>query len=698
MIDILLGGSGSSRGISFCLAKRVIALLIVTIGIFTIPPFSHATETDWTVHIKVSLPDPRGADGTIWNHLIAGIREDATDGFDSAFDTMAMIEADDPVQAMFTHGTTLVDKNNDGTIDGWMCDRVDTGFTIYQCSLWRDTRAFHPEDLWSFLVLSPVKGATITLQWVLEGVPASMDITLVDLSEGTETDMMKGGYYSYTNSFEAGKRYGIRYFQIRTKIKGLSIFPLVVRDATLGTPYKVRLSTVEGVPVWSVEEGTLPPGLTLDPSSGEITGTPEIEGSFRFAIRCDDRVGGGQASREYILSVHPRPEIDPMSLPEGTAGESYFARLTATGGSLPLTWEIRGNLPEGLHIDEATGVISGRLIVSGVYEFTAIVKDGNGATGSRDFTIRVAGPYDEAPPAAITDLRAIYLTETSLLLQWTAPVDDGMTGTAAIYDLRYMKGCTDGSIPGWWEDAMEASGEPRPQRGALQTYTLTGLQKGEDYCVAIKSIDAAGHISPLSNVVKISGETGGDLSAGVMKSILLRKGYNFLSFPFMPVPNGRESLLGAFVGSPVGLYRWYSAYPGITPPQYYLEETVIPGLGYLLYSPSEMDLSVYGVVLLDKEYTVSLDEGWNMIGSPYPYEGGIPLDRLVVRNRGTREEKAYIDAVKKGWIGNTIYYLRDGNYEFTSFNDDPPAVIEPWVGYWIYTELKDGVDLIFRRP
>ena len=60
------------------------------------------------------------------------------------------------------------------------------------------------------------------------------------------------------------------------------------------------------------------------------------------------------------------------------------------------------------------------------------------------------------------------------------------------------------------------------------------------------------------------------------------------------------------------------------------------------------------------------------------------------------ELKYVTDAVKSGWIGNTAYYLKDGNYDFASFNDDPPAALEPGMGYWIYVGDADGVEIIFR--
>ncbi|MBI5756429.1 MAG: putative Ig domain-containing protein, partial [Nitrospirae bacterium] len=494
-----------------------------------------------------------------------------------------------------------------------------------------------------------------------------------------------------------------RYFEIRMEAKGLFINPPTLHDATVDTPYNERLSAVGGLPIWSLEGGDLPTGMPLNSYTGEIAGTPTVAGSYTFTVRGDDPISGYSSSKEYTININSIPNINDISLPEGIAGRDYSGQITVTGGSRPLMWSIKGNLPEGLALDTGTGIISGALIVSGIYDFTATIKDANGATDSRGFRITVIEPEDKMPPDAIRDLRSIYITDTSMLLLWSAPLDDSMTRTAALYDLRYVE-CNDSSRcicpfdEEGWDLAIEANGEPRPQAGTLHTYTLTGLKLGKSYCVAIKSMDAKGHVSTISNIIVTSpSDMGVSGFTGHTASLTLRWGYNLVAFPMIPVPNGRDSLFGPLLGTPVALYRWYSAYPGITPPQYYLEENIMPGLGYLLYSPEDdVSLRIDGLGIDDSSYKIAVQNGWNMIGTPY--DKSILLHDVQVKNGSTGEIKLFVDAVKAGWIGNTIYNLESGNYDFASFNDDPPAVLEPWVGYWIYVGAESGVEVIFRRP
>lgn len=106
---------------------------------------------------------------------------------------------------------------------------------------------------------------------------------------------------------------------------------------------------------------------------------------------------------------------------------------------------------------------------------------------------------DVTAPAAVADLSITGTTGTSLALRWTAPGDDGSTGTAASYDIRYS---TSAITNANWASATQATGEPVPTAGGtVQTFTLGGLSGSQTYYVAIRATDDRGNVGALSNVV-----------------------------------------------------------------------------------------------------------------------------------------------------------------------------------------------------
>jgi chitodextrinase len=113
---------------------------------------------------------------------------------------------------------------------------------------------------------------------------------------------------------------------------------------------------------------------------------------------------------------------------------------------------------------------------------------------------------EEVAPADITDLMAINPTGTSLTLIWTAPGDDGDSGTAAQYDIRFA---TSPITEANWTAAAQISGVPSPQpAGSNESFTVEDLNPNTTYYFAIKTADEVPNWSGLSNVA--SDSTTGD--------------------------------------------------------------------------------------------------------------------------------------------------------------------------------------------
>ena len=99
----------------------------------------------------------------------------------------------------------------------------------------------------------------------------------------------------------------------------------------------------------------LPPGLSLDPGTGVISGTPVEVGSWSFTLEVTDQAGGTATEHKRIDTV-PTLEITSDPVPGGEVGATYDAVPRADHVTGIPTWSIvDGSLPDGLTLDPSSG-------------------------------------------------------------------------------------------------------------------------------------------------------------------------------------------------------------------------------------------------------------------------------------------------------------------------------------------------------
>ncbi len=110
----------------------------------------------------------------------------------------------------------------------------------------------------------------------------------------------------------------------------------------------------------------------------------------------------------------------------------------------------------------------------------------------------VPGGADLTPPATVTNLAVVQVGVDYALLGWTAPGDNGTTGTVAAYDLRTStQPITAANFAAATAVAVAPAILPA---GSAQSYAATGLTASTPYYFALKARDAAGNWSTVSNV------------------------------------------------------------------------------------------------------------------------------------------------------------------------------------------------------
>jgi large repetitive protein len=168
------------------------------------------------------------------------------------------------------------------------------------------------------------------------------------------------------------------------------IVSIAAPPATVGSKYAVQV-TAEGVDAvtWSVASGTLPPGLGLNATTGVITGTPAITGTFPFKLLVTD-TRGVTATVDATITVYPTLSLAPTRLAPARVGRSYRATVRASGSVQPVVFSVRtGRLPTGLRLNTRTGVLSGKPRKPGRYTLTFVAQDGLRRTAKETYVLTV---------------------------------------------------------------------------------------------------------------------------------------------------------------------------------------------------------------------------------------------------------------------------------------------------------------------
>lgn len=122
---------------------------------------------------------------------------------------------------------------------------------------------------------------------------------------------------------------------------------------------------------------------------------------------------------------------------------------------------------------------------------------GKMVTGGRLNAFMTIAEPDETPPGAIADLATVDPSSNAMGLTWTATGDDGATGRATSYEIRYSTAPIDESN---WAGATLVPGPDPLVAGSPQSFEVRGLAFSTTYWFAIKAFDEFNNSGPISNV------------------------------------------------------------------------------------------------------------------------------------------------------------------------------------------------------
>jgi len=211
----------------------------------------------------------------------------------------------------------------------------------------------------------------------------------------------------------------------------------------------------------------LPAGLSVNATSGVISGIPSVSGNYPVTIIVTDSgtPTRGSSSKSFILTINstggnnpvitttelPRNSVEvfplpipstwlPLPPPGWIINQPYSATLTATGGIGSLSWNAT-NLPPGLVISPQ-GVVSGNATTAGTYLITFTVKDSatppNSASANLTLKIYPVGDANGNGTTAVSD--ATYVENVILGLKPpTAGSDANLNQSIGVSDVTKIE-------------------------------------------------------------------------------------------------------------------------------------------------------------------------------------------------------------------------------------------------------------------
>ena len=362
---------------SFGCIQTASSTLTVTVTL-ALPTAVLPTGTVGTAYPVTQLPSPTGG-STPYTYaavnLPAGLSLNANTG---------AITGTPAVSGTFTFPVTVTDA------DGNM---VTANFTI----LVRDPLVLPPATLaggttgvsYTTQIIPSATGGSGVYTYTATNLPAGLTFNAIT-REITGTPTQSGTFTFPVNVGDSEGRTASSNYTIIVK-DPLLLAGVTLPNGTVGVNYPAQTipSATGGTGPYTYVAANVPPGLTFNPATRQITGTPTRSGNFTLSITATDS-NGTSVTVPYHIMVIGTLSLAQATLPDGMVGTAYnSAALPAvTGGTGPYTYTMT-NLPAGLTFNPATRVISGTPAVGGNFTVTMTATDSGGLSTSTDYMLNV---------------------------------------------------------------------------------------------------------------------------------------------------------------------------------------------------------------------------------------------------------------------------------------------------------------------
>ncbi|MEA2568906.1 MAG: hypothetical protein QOI24_907, partial [Acidobacteriota bacterium] len=242
----------------------------------------------------------------------------------------------------------------------------------------------------TFTQTGAIGGATFTTASTL---PTGLSLSAAGVLSGTPTQ--SGSFPIVVTVTDGGSCIGTgATYTLVIACNVISVTNPATNIGTAGSAFSQTFTQTggNGTITWS-ETGALPAGITLNTSTGVLSGVTSATGTFPIAVTATDGNGCVGTGATYNLTINcqtitvTNPGVNTVQ-----AGVAFNQTFTVTGILGTVTWSETGALPSGITLNSSSGVLSGTTNAIGSYPITVKATDTNLCFGTSSYTLTVTCP------------------------------------------------------------------------------------------------------------------------------------------------------------------------------------------------------------------------------------------------------------------------------------------------------------------
>ena len=487
------------------------APLVFTIRVDGMPRFDETVSSQITFAEGQTidpwvLPSASGGNGQLTYELVGELPEGLT--YDGATRTISGTLSADATYAAESEGYTLTyqvtDQDGDAP-DALEFTLVIHGMPSFGAQVVEDQLYTAGNEV--SLGLPEAAGGNGALTYTLEGeLPAGLSFDgaarTISGTPPTDATYAEGYAFTYRVTDVDGDAVTLT-FTIR--VNGIPSFVREEEDQlyTAGNEVSLELPEAIGGNVARTYrlDGELPPGLAFDPATRTISGTPPEFATYAFegyalTYRVADVDGEEPAPLVFTIRVDGMPRFDETVSSQITFAEGQtidpWVLPSASGGNGQLTYELVGELPEGLTYDGATRTISGTLSADATY-----AAESEGYT----LTYQVMDQDGDAPDALEFTLVIHGMPSFGAQVVEDQSYEAGGEETLALPEAVGGNGALTYTLEGELPAGLAFDGVARTISGALPT----DVTYAEGYALTYRVTDVDGDAVTLRFAIRVNG-------------------------------------------------------------------------------------------------------------------------------------------------------------------------------------------------